>query len=79
MFEAIRRQAHAGLMDRMARAVTGAALPAAERAAALDRCCACGEAGACEDWLADHPAGADAAPRFCANRATLDALRPAEG
>ncbi len=70
---------HAGLLNRMAETVgadlgeallTGA-LTGEELRSAVVNCCACDGAGACPDWLAEHPEGATTAPVWCRNRDLL--------
>lgn len=87
MFGLRKLDLHAELMGRMGAAVgadIGAAvadgrLSAPDLRSALLRCTGCAEAGACEDWLNDHPRGSDHAPGFCRNRDLFDRLQRAAG
>lgn len=40
-------------------------------------CELCAHSGECAKWLSRHGAGSTALPEFCANKAGLEALRPA--
>jgi hypothetical protein len=78
-----RADAHAELMRRMAgtlgldltEAVLAGELAAPDLRGLVLNCMACREAGACTEFLDSHAeTGADAAPGYCRNRATLDRL-----
>lgn len=74
---------HADLVNRMAdtvgadmgQALLEGRLTGQELRGMVLNCCACEGAGDCPDWLADHKAGAEAAPGYCRNRDTLAELR----
>lgn len=78
-----RADAHGKLMRRMAgtlgldltEAVLAGDLPAPDLRGLLLNCMACRETGACTAFLDSHAdTGAEAAPGYCRNRATLDRL-----
>ncbi|MCL4187980.1 MAG: hypothetical protein KJZ85_10245 [Rhodobacteraceae bacterium] len=82
MFGTTRLDRHGALMTRLAgavgadlaHAVSDGRLGAPDLRTALLGCTACANAGACEDWLDEHPRGAGAAPGFCRNRELLERL-----
>ncbi|MFC7703144.1 DUF6455 family protein [Plastorhodobacter daqingensis] len=84
MFGLTKLDLHAGLVNRMGD-VLGADLGVAlvegrlsgqELRGAVLRCCGCGSESACDRWLEDHRAGAEAAPAYCRNEALFERLKP---
>jgi hypothetical protein len=73
---------HAELVNRMAETLgvdlaeemLRGNLPPQDLRATVLNCMGCREAGACENWLSDHPEGADATPGYCRNKERLEAL-----